>query len=213
MSRATGYLGIVGVWLALLALPAFCSGDDCAQGPAGTLVHTSAFAHGYLHGYEAGFHTGDMDFHIAQARDPREMRELERLAGYQPSFGSRTSFNAGFRRGLFAGYQDGVSGRDFRAFQWLSASITEDASRPADFDQGFQEGYKAGENSGAGDLDHDRDFDPGAGVCPARTDPNGRLPASSQAYCAGYLSAYRVGYTDGFLYASPGNGGAVLAAR
>lgn len=209
MSRVTGY-GIV-LWL-VLGAPLWCQADDCAAGPAAELIQHSSFAHGYLHGYEAGFHAGDNDFHIARVRTPRELREIDRPSGYLPEFGSRQSFRGGFRQGFLVGYEDSVAGRDFRGFENLTALAPAHAAQPRDFDRGFEDGYKTGQRWGIDDLDADSDFDPDKGSCPAKPDAEGNLPESSQAYCAGYVSAYRVGYTDGYLMASPA-GGAVVAAK
>lgn len=215
MSRATGYLGWMVLLLGLCALPAAGGSDECAAGPAGALVRQSVFAHGYLHGYEAGFQAGDLDFHSGQVRNPRDRREIDRLSGYQPTFGSRSSFTAGFRHGFLAGYEDSMSGRDFRGFKILgdAAGPADDDPRPADFDQGFRDGYNAGDSAGTADLQADSDFDPAQGLCPAKAAHDGSLPPSSQAYCAGYVDAYRVGYTDGFVMAPPSDRGAVVAAR
>lgn len=213
MSRATGYVAGVVLLLALGTAPLLQAADDCAAGPAGELIRHSAFAHGYLHGYEAGFHAGDADFHVARMRSRRELREIGRPAGYLPEFGSRESFRGGFREGFVAGYEDSLTGRDFRGFQILASFAESDAARPKDFDRGFEDGYQAGHRLGAGDLDADDDFDPDKATCPAKPANDGRLPESSQAYCSGYLSAYRQGYTDGYLLASPSGDAAVVAAR
>ncbi len=211
MSRVTGY-GIVFL-LVLAAAPLWAGDDDCASGPAGELIQHSAFAHGYLHGYEAGFHAGDGDFHIAHVRTTRELREIDHPSGYRSEFGPRESYRGGFRQGFQVGYQDSVSGRDFRGFENLTTLSPAHASQPKEFDRGFEDGYKTGQRWGIDDLDADSDFDPDKGVCPAKPDAQGNLPESSQAYCAGYLSAYRVGYTDGYLLASPVGGAAVVAVR
>lgn len=211
MSRATGYRILLLVVLS--AAPLCCGTDDCVAGSAAELVHRSAFAHGYLHGYEAGFHAGDADFHLARVRSLRERHEIDRPAGYQPEFGPRKSFRGGFREGFLAGYEDSIAGRDFRGFEIVAALAVSEAARPKDFDHGFEDGYRAGQKRGSADLDADSDFDPEKAACPAQPAGDGRLPESSQAYCAGYLSAFRRGYTDGYLLASPGGGAAMVAAR
>lgn len=211
MSRATGY-GFLVVLLLGAALLGRCS-DECAAGPAAGLIRYSTFAHGYLHGYQAGFHAGDADFHVARVRSLRELRWTDRTAGYRRDFGPRATFRDGFRQGFVVGYQDSVAGRDFRGFRLLAASTVADAVRPRDFDHGFEDGYKTGQKRGTGDLDADADFDPELRSCPARPGRDGRLPASSQAYCAGYRSAYRLGYSDGYLLASPAGEDTELAAR
>ena len=201
------------VVLLLLGAAPLWGGDECAAGPAGELIRQSAFAHGYLHGYEAGFHAGDADFHIAHVRSLCERREIDRPTGYQSEFGARDSFRGGFRRGFMAGYEDSIAGRDFRGFENLAAISVSHAARPKDFDRGLEDGYKAGQQWGKGDLESDSDFDPSKVSCPARPAGDGRLPESSGAYCAGYLSASRMGYIDGYLLASPGDEDAVLAAK
>lgn len=210
MSRVTGY-GIVCLLL-LGAAPLWAGADDCASGPGGDLVQHSAFAHGYLHGYEAGFHAGDGDFHIAYVRTPRELREIDRPSGYRSEFGPRESYRGGFRQGFLVGYQDSIAGRDFRGFKNLTSLVPSGAA-PEDFDHGFEDGYTTGQRSGIDDLDADGDFDPEKAACPAKPDADGHMPESSQAYCAGYMSAYRAGYTDGYLMASPAGGEDVVAAK
>ena len=199
--------------LVLVAAPLLCAGDDCAAGPAGELIRHSAFAHGYLHGYEAGFHAGDADFHLARVRSLRERREIDRPSGFEPEFGSRESYRGGFRQGFLVGYEDSVAGRDFRAFEIPASFAVSEAVRSEEFDHGFEDGYKAGQSGGAADLDADSDFDPEKVACPARPAGDGRLPESSQSYCVGYLSAYRLGYTDGYLLASPSGSGAMVASK
>ncbi len=211
MHRATGYLLL---FLLLLGVaPLWGDSDECATGPAGELIRQSAFAHGYLHGYEAGFHAGDADFHLARVRSPHERHDIDRPTGYLPEFGSRESFRSGFRQGFLVGYEDSIAGRAFRGFDSLATLAVSQVSRPRDFDRGFEDGYQAGQRWGSGDLEADSDFDPDKGACPAKPADDGRLPESSQAYCQGYVSAYRLGYTDGYLLASPESGPAVVAAQ
>jgi hypothetical protein len=207
--RPSGYLIVVLLFLSFAPL---WGSDDCAAGPAAQLISQSAFAHGYLHGYEAGFHAGDADFHIANIRDLRARRELDRPTGYQSEFGARDSFRGGFRQGFMVGYEDSIAGRDFRGFENLPALAVSHLARPKDFDRGFEDGYKSGQQGGKGDLESDSDFDPGRAGCPAKPGADGRLPESSEAYCAGFVSAYPMGYTDGYLLASPGDA-AVVASK
>ncbi len=211
MFRFTGYVAVIGL---LLALGASALGaDDCAAGPAAELVRRSTFTHGYLHGYEAGFHAGDVDFHAARVRTPRQLREIDRPVGYQPEFGSRESFRSGFHEGFLAGYEDSIAGRDFRGFQIVAAFANSDPAFPKDFDLGVVEGYKTGQRVGIEDLEADADFNPEQAACPAKPDRDGRRPAYADAYCSGYVSAYRLGYRDGFLRATPAPAATVVAAQ
>ncbi len=212
MSRATGYVAVIGLLLALGAASALAA-DDCAAGPAAELVRRSTFAHGYLHGYEAGFHAGDVDFHAARVRTPRQLRESDRPVGYLPEFGSRESFRSGFHGGFLAGYEDSIAGRDFRGFHVVAAFADSDPAFPRDFDLGVADGYKAGQRLGIEDLQADADFNPEQAACPAKPDHDGRLPAYSEAYCSGYVAAYRLGYRDAFVRVSAAPDTSVVAAQ
>lgn len=212
MSRATGYVAVIGLLLAL-GVGSALAADDCGAGPAADLVRRSTFAHGYLHGYEAGFHAGDADFHAVRMRTPRQLREINRPVGYQPEFGPRESFRSGFHEGFLAGYEDSIAGRDFRGFQIAADFADSDPSFPKDFDLGVAEGYREGERLGSEDLQADSDFDPEQAACPAKPDRDGPLPAYSEAYCSGYVSGYRLGYRDGFLRSTPAPATTVVAAQ
>ncbi len=210
MSRSTALIA----WLALvlaLAAPALGGKDNCVAASTGEPV--PAFAHGYLHGYEAGFHAGDTDFHSGRVRGVDELREANRPLGYQPEFGSRGSFSAGFREGFTAGYQDSVAGHDFRGLQIMAASTQPGVLRSRYFDVGFEDGYKAGRQLGARDADADADFDPQQRTCPLAAERNEASANFFPAYCSGYLSSYPVGYTDGYLVTAPVPDNAVVAAK
>jgi len=113
----------------------------------GALFLDSAFAHGYRHGYDQGFHAADIDIHmgrLAQAITKRDLRLSRRE--YNSSFGNRTHFEQGYQAGFFAGYDDAFAGRDYRASERakFAASGLLDAlppSRRQYFDDGFASGY------------------------------------------------------------------------
>jgi hypothetical protein len=113
----------------------------------GALFLDSAFAHGYRHGYDEGFHLADLDIHMGRAAQPMNKREF-RQAGheYNNSFGSKARFQQGYEAGLSVGYADGFAGRDYLASERtkLAASGLADAlppSRREYFDEGFAGGY------------------------------------------------------------------------
>ena len=113
----------------------------------GALFLDSAFAHGYRHGYDQGFHAADLDIHmgrLAQQTTKRDSRQATRE--FNNSFGNKTRFEQGYRAGLSAGYNDGFSGREYQASEraQLAASGLADAlppSRRQYFDEGFAGGY------------------------------------------------------------------------
>lgn len=113
----------------------------------GALLLDSAFAHGYRHGYDEGFHLADLDIHMGRAAQLMTKHDF-RQAGheYNNSFGSKALFHEGYEAGLSAGYADGFAGRDYQASERtkLAASGLEDAlppSRRQYFDEGFAGGY------------------------------------------------------------------------
>ena len=113
----------------------------------GALFLDSAFAHGYRHGYDQGFHLADLDVHmgrLAQQLTKRESRQASRE--FNSSFGNKSRFEQGYQAGLSAGYDDGFAGREYQASERakLAASGLADAlppSRRQYFDEGFAGGY------------------------------------------------------------------------
>jgi len=84
------------------------------------LVRQSTFVHGYLHGYEEGFSMADLDMQMArEPGDPSRRKQARKATGYRAEFGSRASFDAGYKQGLRVGYADGMAGRAFRAVDQL----------------------------------------------------------------------------------------------
>jgi hypothetical protein len=170
---------------------------------ASALDATSVFLHGYVHGYEAGFHNADIDIQMAHGfRDVTTMPEYKKVADCPVNDGDKRVFERGFRQGFRVGYIDGMSGRSFRAVGSLRLAVaglsTESWSRNRrdSFESGIQEGYYAGESEGLHDgrtLSAFRPMEPG---CTA-LDQN--VPVAKDAdYCDGFRRAYSIGYSDGY---------------
>jgi hypothetical protein len=164
-----------------------------------SILPSSAFAHGYMHGYEDAFHMADVDLQMGNrtARLPEETREYKKgTAGYLPIFGRRDRYRSGYRTGFRLGYSDALSGREFRAFEAarVSAVGMDPVQTPdVDFDEGFLDGYKAGVHQRASDPRPVDNFD---FVLPHCTGSTGKR-ARAQQYCDGYARGYRLGYSDG----------------
>lgn len=113
----------------------------------GALFMDSAFAHGFRHGYDQGFHDADLDIHMGRPAHPITKRDF-RQAGreYNNSFGNKARFQQGYEAGLSAGYADAFPGGEYQASERarLAASGLSDAlppSRREYFDEGFAGGY------------------------------------------------------------------------
>jgi hypothetical protein len=168
------------------------------------LAGTSAFVHGYLHGYEEGFHLADLDLQMGRgARDLGKCKQAHDARGYRRSFGDKRSFQHGYRQGVRVGYADGIAGRAFRAVRELeSAAGLAAHAAPAHpdpvFDKGFSAGYTSGQTQGLHDGRRDASLTPPLPGCPP-------LPAEArdpQTFCAAYIGGYRMGYSDGFTNVS-----------
>lgn len=161
------------------------------------VARKSVFVHGYLHGYEEGFHFADLDMQMGRsARDISKSKEA-RDSGYRHEFGDKHFFQHGYFQGLRVGYADAMAGRAFRAINQLQA-IGEVAPPGAEvrpdpvFDQGFSQGYLSGQRQGLQDGRRDATSTPPVAACPA-------MPAQvHQSFCAAYIGGYRIGYSDGF---------------
>ncbi|MGZ4831389.1 MAG: hypothetical protein ACXVZQ_00585 [Terriglobales bacterium] len=164
----------------------------------GAIARRSAFVHGYLHGYEQGFHLADVDIQLGRsARDIRRAKEAKESEGYRHVFGDKHSFQAGFREGLRVGYADGCAGRAFRAVDQVESLFLADTGNPsADpvFDRGFSMGYFSGQQRGLEDGRSDVSFSALLPQCP----PAPSRGIDRQSFCTAYVGGYRVGYSDGF---------------
>ena len=151
------------------------------------IAHRSDFTHGYLHGYEAGFHMGDQDVHIG-----RDMGDAQGAFKRMPD-GKKMrrsgKFRNGFEEGFRAGYGDAFSGRRFRAIDTLRAiaspAVITDRNRAA-FDSGMVNGYAmavAGEqNRLQAHMDRCESSVPGGG--------------KDAAYCDGLRRGAKLGGAD-----------------
>jgi flagellar biosynthesis/type III secretory pathway protein FliH len=176
-----------------------------ADNPAKALFHRSSWAHGYIHGYEMGFHAGNLDLHMARAaRDPHSVKECKQAKhAYRAEFGSRQDFEKGYGSGFEVGYADGKTGRDFGAATMatmisadMSSGTNPEAQQSAYFDSMIESGYVAGRKIGLNDARSKLESNSSkAQPCPDSTkDPQ---------FCTAYQLGYRWGYTDGYQNQRP----------
>jgi hypothetical protein len=150
--------------------------------PAHVLFQRSAFAHGYIHGYEDGFHESNLDYQLN--RGPRQLKEFEEFRkgdrDYSRSFGDKNSYKSGYRNGFVEGYQDGIRGGWFRAVRELReiAAGMNPMGDHATFNAAFAKGYQLARNKG---------FPP---------DGETACPGESAEYCEGFARGYRLGEAD-----------------
>ena len=203
MSRVSGAAEVgLAVLLACSAAAAQAPKPACPHfaDKAAPLYSRSAFAHGYIHGYEDGFHAADQDIHMGRlARGISPMKPAERPERRLP-INDRTSFRKGYKRGFDTGYSDGAAGREFRAIGDLrvaAADLNASDSDPT-FDRGFQQGYAAGRQYSLINTQPIADFSYAAEYCskslnqaPQKTD--------TAAFCNAYARGFRLGYDDGQL--------------
>src|SRR5207302_2433270 len=159
----------------------------------GALFSNSAFAHGYRHGYDEGFHVGDLDIHMGRsARLIMKAGEF-RQAGreYNDAFGSKQLFHAGYQAGFHSGYSDALAGFEYRAGERTRAaaeglSDVLPPSRRKHFDEGFAGGYMSAQTQHA----------PVAGVTYAYVEQYcDKTPSESHPleYCSGCSRGYVLG--------------------
>ena len=165
---------------------------------ASVLYGRSAFAHGYLHGYEQGFHLADLDIQMGHLLPGVQVRrdQHDRDPHYRPTYGDKTLFVAGFKLGMRAGYSDSIAGIAFRAVSEMRQAATglssSGSSKP--FDRGVYEGFLNGERQGAGDPHVIADFASVTTSCLAQRPGK---QEDSQQYCDGYTRGFQLGYSDG----------------
>jgi len=116
--------------------------------PGSALYQRSTFAHGFIHGYEQGYHFADLDYHVGRTdrklNDIREYRDAS--SGYRSSFGDQNIFRQGYRQGFSQGYDDSIHSRSFRAA--MAAGTVADSLKTyvgsnQELDAGFAAGYLA----------------------------------------------------------------------
>ena len=158
------------------------------------LYQSSSWAHGYVHGYEQGFHIGDLDLQLAKAARNPEKDETAKIR-MRREYGDRKSFSKGFKQGLQVGYADAYSGREFRAFRELRKLAQDFEPAPAsskkatDGNRAIDEGYKKGLAAGLYDGRTGRKFTNRADVDPCKRDTG---------YCAFHDRGVQLGYADGY---------------
>jgi hypothetical protein len=169
------------------------------ESPARNLFQRSAWAHGYIHGYESGFHQGNLDLHMARAiQDPHSVKDYKKSGNaYHSSFGSRPEFQKGYGSGFEVGYLDGFSGREFRAASEanrMSALVNSneelDSNQAAHLDVLLDSGYLQGRHVGLSDARARLEYSPSVAACPDN--------AKTQATCSAFQAGFRWGYSDGY---------------
>lgn len=187
------------VFLALsLVTPVFMAAQSSpdvhvTMDSARELYQSSSWAHGYVHGYEKGFHLGDLDLQLAKpARNPEKDETAKvRMRG---EYGDRKSFSKGYKQGLLVGYADAYSGREFRAFRELRKLAREfepavTSSNDDESNRAIDEGYKKGLAAGLYDGRTGRKFASRANVDTCNRNSN---------YCAFHDGGVQLGYADGY---------------
>lgn len=116
--------------------------------PARALYQHSAFAHGFIHGYEQGFHDADLDFHVGRTdRNLDTFPEYRKASGgYRENLGDRNNFQRGYREGFAQGYGDSFHSRRFRAPMVARAAaehLKDYVGNSKELDGGFTAGYLA----------------------------------------------------------------------
>ncbi len=183
-------------------LPCAFAGEDWHVAPntqGRTLFLRSPFLHGYMHGYEQGFHAADLDLQVGHdPRDPEKLDAFREVAGYERRFGDQKSFAKGYYQGFRVGYDDGTNLRPFRALSEVRAAgrgLLADRSVPSKpFDEALTTGYKQGVVHGRNDA--------GGGVARNALTPCHPADRSGE-YCDAYDRGYRLGYSDGYVTQSP----------
>jgi hypothetical protein len=173
--------------IAAFVCPAAADDYHVSSDPAQRLFRLSPFAHGYIHGYESGFGMGDEDVQMGRGDQHIEKTGEYRSAdrGYEPAFGDRESFRAGFREGLTMGYRDANTGGEFRAFselRRLATGLENDLVKngaDAPYDGGFLAGYRAARQAKPDE-------------CTGHPNDN----STKARFCSGFLDGYELGEAD-----------------
>jgi len=179
--------------------------DTHLSDPAAALYARSPFAHGYIHGYEDGYHAADQDLQFG-----RLMRGVRSKPAPHPEskIGSSdpASLRKGYAQGFAAGYRDSAAGRDFRAIaalRTLASALPADAPTPdREFDRGFNDGYFAGEAYAATSNPPIHDLGYISRFC-AEHVAGGKSPSAETHQCPGYTAGFRLGYSDARLPKQP----------
>jgi hypothetical protein len=212
MRRAAHFAVILVLLLGFARAKSGVEREQYLDDQAEPLFAQSAFARGYLHGYEDGFHSGDQDYQLSQIQPPTERLKQMRHLGSSALGSDRKSFQNGYARGFEAGYADNVAGRSFRAITAIRAAA-EDLEMPlpprvlkgamafvpmsatggsGEFDQAFAAGYEAGLEYTQKNSRPIRDSSYVMSVCMA-----GDLGKVGPSYCDAYSRGFNLGYDDG----------------
>jgi hypothetical protein len=193
---------LASLLIAAAPLVAQQKADEHMVDAASLLYQRSAFAHGYLHGYEQGFHLADLDIQMGHMLPGVRIRRQshEEDPHYRPGYGDKRLFVTGFKLGMRAGYTDSLGGVPFRAISEMrNAADGLAAAEPtsAHFDRGFYEGFLNGNVQGAkGAKDpHAVDLAGISNTC--RQQHAADKPEHGPPYCDGYTRGFRLGYNDG----------------
>jgi hypothetical protein len=181
-----------------LLLPWMAVGQNAdphiSSDPAHVLYARSAFAHGYIHGYEQGFHLGNLEVQMGHGARPLEQYKAYRnVPGYRSEDGDHNSFRRGYREGFRAAYDDAVSGGVFRAIgqvRQAAEGLAEEAKAAnREFDRALADGYETGWTHG---VQHERlssGFQYAAENCLAGH--------NSASYCDAFSRGFGLGYENG----------------
>lgn len=183
----------------VLAQPVLIASDlHVTADPARDVYKHSAWAHGYIHGYESGFHFGNRDFHMGRRlQDVSKIKESKDCnKQYDSGFGDRSNFKQGCASGFQVGYTDAMTGVPFRAAHEARQLAREmsgsgpQGSAAREFDAAFSSGYAQGRTLGLNDGRLRADFIPDKVLCP-------QLERGGN-YCDAYGFGFRWGYSDGY---------------
>lgn len=187
--------------LFVLAAPASAQYDDWHMFSRELFIK-STFAHGYMHGYEEGFHAGDLDMQMGRAfREVKNHEKYKKPTGYRDQFGDKGIYEEAYRYGYLVAYIDCYEGRNFRAASLLRGGTATNPkgaliSLDREFDSAFRQGYEVGQKRGLQDGRSTVAENAGGFKCddvPARG--GGRRKAE---YCDAFSHGYELGYSDGF---------------
>jgi len=139
---------LTGVWLLTFTALAQEADRHTISDPAQVLYMRSSWAHGYIHGYEQGFHTGDLEVQMGhEARPLDQFKVYREISGYLGE-DDHGAFRRGYREGFRVAYHDALSGGVFCAIAQIrrAAEGLEKQARLAkrEFDQALAEGYESG---------------------------------------------------------------------
>jgi hypothetical protein len=122
---------------------------DCHHLTHGSLQQVyqhSPFAHGLRHGYEAGFHDADLDYHLGYEEQQVKLNKVPDTVGFQKRFGDKKSFRRGYEYGYLAGYHDSFAGQKFH-YPGAADGVATDVATARAFDSGISDGFRQGIDS------------------------------------------------------------------